>query len=157
MSLEKSYNHRSSRAATNTAKTDGEGVGWCKGCTGTTVAYSLHRCGGVSAGGMSGSVARVSWEISLHEPTKRDAQPAAQAGNREAARVKGEVGVLRSSVDPWASITHGERREGTYPHAAKRSKGPGDGSQELSAPNKVRELQIALSRKAKAEPIEVTP
>ena len=83
---------------------------------------------------------------------KQDAQPAAQAGYRKATRVKGAVGVLHSSVDLWESITHEERREGTYPHAAKRSKGRGDGSQELPAPNKVRELQIALYRKAKAEP-----
>lgn len=82
----------------------------------------------------------------------KDAQPAAQAGNREADRVKAAVGVLHSSVDLWASITHEERREGTYPHAAKRSKGRGDGSRELPAPNKVRELQIALYRKAKTEP-----
>src|SRR6476620_6655501 len=87
----------------------------------------------------------------MSEPSK-EAQPAAQAGNCKAARVQGEVGVLRSSVDLWASIPHEERREGTYPHAAKRSKGPGDGSRELPAPNKVRELQIALYRKAKAEP-----
>src|SRR6478735_1917623 len=87
----------------------------------------------------------------MSRPTK-DAQPAAQAGNRKAVRVEGEVGVLRSSVDPWESITHEERREGTYPHAAKRSKGRGDGSRELPAPNQVRELQIALYRKAKAEP-----
>lgn len=83
---------------------------------------------------------------------REDTQPAAQAGDRKAGRVKGAVGVLHSSVDLWASITHEERREGTYPHAAKRSKGRGDGSQELPAPNKVRELQIALYRKAKAEP-----
>ena len=88
---------------------------------------------------------------------QKDAQPAAQAGDREAGRVKGEVGVLRSSIDLWASITREERREGTYPHAAKRSKGRGDGSRELPAPNKVRELQVALCRKAKAEPFEVTP
>ena len=82
----------------------------------------------------------------------KDAQPAAQAGNRKANRVKGAVGVLRSSVDLWESITHEERREGTYPHAAKRSEGRGDGSRELPAPDQVRKLQIALYRKAKAEP-----
>jgi len=80
-----------------------------------------------------------------------DAQPAAQACSREAVRVGGEVGVLRSSVDLWESITHEERREGTYPNAKKRSKGQGDGSKELPAPGKVRELQITLYRKAKAE------
>ena len=83
---------------------------------------------------------------------EKDAQPPAQAGSREAARVKGEVGVLRSSVDLWASITHEERREGTYPNAKRRSKGQGDGSKELPAPGKVRQLQITLYRKAKAEP-----
>jgi RNA-directed DNA polymerase len=83
---------------------------------------------------------------------KQDAQPAAQAGDRKADRVKGAVGVLHRSVDLWESITHEEQREGTYPHAAKRSKGRGDGSRELPAPNQVRELQIALYRKAKAEP-----
>ena len=84
---------------------------------------------------------------------EKNAQPPAQAGSREAARVGGEVGVLRSSVDLWEMITHEERREGTYPNAKRRSKGQGDGSaKELPAPGKVRQLQITLYRKAKAEP-----
>lgn len=83
----------------------------------------------------------------------KEAQPKAQAGQtREAPKVAGEVGVLRSSVDLWEMTTHGEPREGTCPNAAKRSKGGGDGSQELPAPGKVRKLQITLYRKAKAEP-----
>lgn len=83
---------------------------------------------------------------------EKNAQPPAQAGSREAARVGGEVGVLRSSVDLWDRITHEERREGTYPNARRRSKGQGDGSKELPASGKVRQLQITLYRKAKAEP-----
>ncbi len=44
---------------------------------------------------------------------QNEPQPSAQAGkSREAGRVAGEVGVLRSSVDLWESITHGEPREG---------------------------------------------
>ena len=43
-------------------------------------------------------------------------------------------------------------REGTCSEATKRSKGPGDGPQGIQTPEKVRKLQIALYRKAKAEP-----
>ena len=85
--------------------------------------------------------------------SKKSAQPKAQAGGtREACKVAGEVGVLHSSVDLWESITHGEPREGTCPNAQKRSKGRGDAPQGLRTPNKVRNLQITLYRKAKAEP-----
>ncbi len=83
---------------------------------------------------------------------EKDAQPTAQAEHREAGRVAGEVGVLHSSVDLWESKTHGEPREGTCPNAQRRSEGCGDGSRELTTPNKVRKLQITLYRKAKAEP-----
>jgi RNA-directed DNA polymerase len=84
---------------------------------------------------------------------QNEVQPSAQAGwSREAERVAGEVGVLHSSVDLWESITHGEPREGTCSKARKRSKGSGDGSRELTAPEKVRKLQLTLYRKAKAEP-----
>jgi RNA-directed DNA polymerase len=86
---------------------------------------------------------------------QNEAQPSAQAGkSREADRVAGEVGVARSSVDLWDSITHGEPRGGTCSNAMKRSEGSGDGPQGLTTPkvNKVRKLQITLYRKAKAEP-----
>src|SRR6266478_2286138 len=84
---------------------------------------------------------------------QNESQPSAQAGwSREAVGVAGEVGVLHSSVDLWESTTHGESREGTCSKARKRSKGSGDGSRELTAPEKVRKLQLTLYRKAKAEP-----
>ena len=55
---------------------------------------------------------------------QNELQPPAQAGKpREAGWVAGEVGVLHSSVDLWASITHGEPREGTCVDATKRSDG----------------------------------
>jgi len=82
-------------------------------------------------------------------------KPPAQAGHsREAGWVAGEVGVARSSVDLWESITHGEPRGGTCSNAGRRSEGGGDGPQGLTTPeiNKVRKLQITLYRKAKAEP-----
>jgi RNA-directed DNA polymerase len=84
---------------------------------------------------------------------QNELQPSAQAGwSRKAGRVVGEVGVLHSSVDLWESTTHGEPREGTCSTAQKRSAGCGDGSRELTAPEKVRKLQLTLYRKAKAEP-----
>ena len=86
---------------------------------------------------------------------QNEPQPPAQAGDsREAGRVAGEVGVLRSSVDLWDSTTHGEPRGGACSNALKRSEGGGDGPRGLTTPetNKVRKLQITLYRKAKAEP-----
>ena len=46
MSLEKSNDHRSSRAATNTAKTDGKGVDWCKGCIGKQLSALFNAVAG---------------------------------------------------------------------------------------------------------------
>lgn len=86
---------------------------------------------------------------------QNEPQPPAQAGqSREAGRVAGEVGVRRSSVDLWESTTHGEPRVGTCSNAERRSEGGGDGPQGLTTPesNKVRQLQITLYRKAKAQP-----
>jgi hypothetical protein len=55
---------------------------------------------------------------------QNEPQPPAQTDHsREAGRVAGEVGVARSSVDLWESITHGERRGGTCVDAVKRSEG----------------------------------
>lgn len=74
--------------------------------------------------------------------------------DREAVRAAAGVGDLHSSVDPRDSITRGERREGTCSSASKRSEGQGDGSEETSwlrTPGKVRELQLALYRKAKED------
>lgn len=83
------------------------------------------------------------------KPTQRETQ----AGwSREVSSGAGEVGVLRSSVDLWESITHGEPREGACSNAPRRREGCGDGPTGLTTPNKVRELQITLYRKAKAAP-----
>ncbi len=92
------------------------------------------------------------------------AQPDAQAGKPgEAAAVGSEVGGVRSTDDPnwadlWAMSPEYRRplrqvaRDAACSHALPRSKGAGDGSQEITTPEKLRKLQRALYRKAKAEP-----
>src|SRR5450759_2430736 len=96
------------------------------------------------------------------EPTR--AQPAAQAGSSgETAAVGSEVGGVHSNaeaswLDLWAlnpetrAYLKSVRRDAACPHAPQRSKGAGDGSQEITTPQKLRKLQHALYRKAKAEP-----
>jgi RNA-directed DNA polymerase len=108
-----------------------------------------QRSRGVVVGGMLGSDARKSKEASCRDRKRSriGTSPKGKAGL--AAR---GVGVLRSSVDLWDSITHGEQREDTCSKAMKRRLGRGDGSQEIETPGKVRSLQIALYRKAQAEP-----
>jgi RNA-directed DNA polymerase len=93
------------------------------------------------------------------------AQPAAQAGpSGEAARVGPEVGGVHSSdelswLDLWAlapetraSLKATAQRNAACPQALPRSKGAGDGSQEIRTPHKLRKLQRALYCKAKAQP-----
>jgi hypothetical protein len=96
------------------------------------------------------------------EPTK--AQPAAQAGSPgEVAALGSEVGGVPSNaeanwLDLWAlnpetrAYLKSVRRDTACPHARQRSEGAGDGSQEITTPQKLRKLQHALYRKAKAEP-----
>ena len=92
-------------------------------------------------------------------------QPAAQAGSPgEAARVGMEVGGVHSSdelswLDLWALAPETRaylkataRRDAACPQAPPRSEGAGDGSQEIATPQKLRKLQRALYRKAKAQP-----
>ncbi len=92
-------------------------------------------------------------------------QPVAQAGpSGEAAGVGLEVGGVHSSddaswLDLWALapetrayLKAAARRNAACPHARQRSEGAGDGSQEIATPPKLRKLQRALYRKAKAEP-----
>jgi hypothetical protein len=88
----------------------------------------------------------------------------AQAGNPdEAAAVGSEVGGVHSNddqnwVDLWALSPEYRRqlrevaRDAACSQAPPRSKGAGDGSQEIATPEKLRKLQRALYRKAKAEP-----
>ena len=74
----------------------------------------------------------------------------------EAARPMAEVGGVRSSDDPvpdlWFGEHAGERRDATCSAGVKRKEGCGDGPSGLTAPGKVRQLQITLYRKAKAQP-----
>ena len=88
----------------------------------------------------------------LHPPCKL-AKPASRF------EAQGEVGVARSSVDPERREHSGESRGGTRTHATQSSEGPGDGwsdednlFDQITTPPKVRKLQQALYRKAKAEP-----
>ena len=74
----------------------------------------------------------------------------------EAVRPMAEVGGVRSSDDPapdlWFGQPAAERRDATCSAGEKRREGRGDGPQGLTAPEKVRQLQITLYRKAKASP-----
>src|SRR6266700_3014196 len=92
-------------------------------------------------------------------------QPAAQAGSTgEAVGVGLEVGGVHSSqdeswIDLWGLSAETRvrlksiwRRNAACSHAQQRREGAGDGSQEITTPEKLRKLQRALYRKAKAEP-----
>ena len=91
-------------------------------------------------------------------------QPAAQAGTTgETARVGLEVGGVHSNdeenwLDLWAlnpetrAYLKSAPRDAACSHARQRREGAGDGSQEITTPEKLRKLQRALYRKAKAEP-----
>jgi RNA-directed DNA polymerase len=112
--------------------------------------------GGVSVDSMSGRASSEGWEFCGSEAT----QPFVQAGTTgQAEAAVTEVGVLHSIVDLLgldagyrAQLREDAQREGTCPDAQKRSKGPGDGPKGIETPQKVRKLQIALYRKAKADP-----
>lgn len=95
------------------------------------------------------------------------AQAVVQAGpSREAASVGSAVGGVHSSQEDWSWLDlHGLsaeyrawreewRRDSARSQACQRSKGEGDGSvrAEIRTPEKIRKLQRALYRKAKAEP-----
>src|SRR2546425_815202 len=78
------------------------------------------------------------------------AQPSAQAGQTsKAGEVAGEVGVPHSSVDLHYFKRCKEPRGDTYSVRASEAKDAGmAGATRIVTPNKVRELQIALYRKA---------
>jgi len=112
--------------------------------------------GGVSVDSMSGSVRREGWEVCGSEATQPSNQAGA-TGKIEAAAA--EVGVLHSIADLLAldakyreQLRESAGREGTCSDACKRSEGQGDGPRGIQTPEKVRKLQIALYRKAKADP-----
>jgi group II intron reverse transcriptase/maturase len=105
---------------------------------------------------MSGSASREGWEICGSERAQRSVQ-AGVTGQTETAAA--EVGVLHSIVDLLVldveyreQLRQSAGREGTCTDAQKRSKGQGDGPRGIQTPEKVRKLQIALYRKAKADP-----
>src|ERR1035441_3108511 len=81
-------------------------------------------------------------------------QPNAQAGRTsQASGVAGEVGVPHSSVDLHYFKGCKEPRGDTYSMRGGEAKDAGmAGATRIVTPNKVRELQIALYRKAKAQP-----
>ena len=91
-------------------------------------------------------------------------QPAAQAGSPgKTVEVGREVGGVHSKddlnwLDLWAlnpetrAYLRSVRRDAACSHAPQRSKGAGDGSREITTPEKLRKLQRARYRKAKAEP-----
>jgi group II intron reverse transcriptase/maturase len=95
---------------------------------------------------------------------KTQAQSAAQAGSTgEAAGVGSAVGGVRSSdehnwLDLWAmnpetrAYLRTARRDAACSQASSRREGAGDGSQEITTPEKLRHLQDTLYCKAKAEP-----
>ena len=132
-----------------------------EGCKGTSVAQSWtdQHSGGVSVDGMSGSDDRVSQEICCGAASDRP-QPGVQTGRTgEACRAGAEVGVSRSSDDVRDITTRAERRGGSCVQAAQSSEGEGDGWEDLLnewtriiTPEKIRKLQRALYRKAKAKP-----
>ena len=75
----------------------------------------------------------------------------------KAARAMTGVGGVRSSNDSvpdlwWSGQSAEERRDATCSAESKRREGCGDGPQGLTAPDKVRQLQITLYRKAKSKP-----
>jgi RNA-directed DNA polymerase len=104
--------------------------------------------GGVCVGDMRGSDDRISGETCSGE---RNSTGGTTPVKEKANRAGAGVGGLGSSDDLWEKITQGERSETTCSVAAKSGKGRGDGLQGLPTPSKVRELQITLYRKAKAE------
>jgi len=91
-------------------------------------------------------------------------QSVAQAGSSgQAASVDSAVGGVRSSddiswLDLWAlnpetrAYLRSARRDAACSHASSRREGAGDGSPEITTPEKLRHLQDTLNRKAKAEP-----
>jgi RNA-directed DNA polymerase len=74
----------------------------------------------------------------------------------KAAQAMAEVGGVRSSDDSVPDLWFGqpaeERRDATCSAGEKSREGCGDGPQGLTAPDKVRQLQITLYRKAQSKP-----
>ena len=107
---------------------------------------------GVFVDGMAGNDTEISREICSGGAKASTTASSLSAG--KSGRAGAEVGAAGSSVDLWDTTTHGERSGSACIQATKRSEGCGDGPGKsgIETPNKIRKLQIALYRKAKAEP-----
>lgn len=112
---------------------------------------SPQRSGGVGVDGTTGSSARESWESSGDGP---QARPPVQAGTTgEAGGVAGAVGVPHINIDLLYFKESGEPRGDTCSMRGGEAKDAGmAGATRIITPDKVRELQITLYRKAKAGP-----
>ena len=108
--------------------------------------------GGVRVDSTSGSKARVSWEDS-GDGNKRS-QGSEQVGSaNKTGPVAGEVGVPHSTVDLHYFKACKEGRGDTYSTRRGEAKDAGmAGATQIITPEKVRQLQITLYRKAKAQP-----
>src|SRR6266446_8188090 len=108
--------------------------------------------GGVRVDSTSGSKARVSWENS-GDGNKRS-QGSEQVGSaNKTGPVAGEVGVPHSTVDLHRFNRCKEGRGDTYSRRRGEAKDTGmAGATQIITPEKVRQLQITLYRKAKAQP-----
>lgn len=88
--------------------------------------------------------------------SKEDSNSGATPETEKAARATAEVGGVRSSDDPvpdlWSGQPAEERRDATCSAGGKSREGRGDGPRGLTAPDKVRQLQITLYRKAQSQP-----
>jgi RNA-directed DNA polymerase len=87
---------------------------------------------------------------------KADSTGGATPHRGKAVRAMTGVGGVRSSDDSVPDLWFGERteerRDATCSAGVKRREGRGDGPRGLKAPDKVRQLQITLYRKAKSKP-----
>jgi group II intron reverse transcriptase/maturase len=108
--------------------------------------------------GTSASSVKISWENSGGGP---QAQPSAQAGKTsQAGGAAGEVGVPHSNVDLRAldadyrrELRERARRGNACSMRGGEAKDAGmAGATRITTPDKIRQLQITLYRKAKAEP-----
>ena len=84
----------------------------------------------------------------------KDSTGGATPATGKADRPMTGVGGVRSSDDPvldlwWSGQNMEERRDATCSAEVKSNEGRGDGPRGLPAPDKVRQLQIILYRKAK--------
>jgi RNA-directed DNA polymerase len=88
--------------------------------------------------------------------SKQDSTDGATPAKEKAVRSSTGVGGVRSSdetvPDLWFGELTEERRDATCSAGQKRREGCGDGPRGLTAPDKVRQLQITLYRKAKSKP-----